>query len=81
MYELRYDTIVEAVWDSLPQSARDAFDRAVLAACEDPYGATEPWGIDDGVTRTLVLDQTVAVLLLTHAPTKTLRILQVTYVG
>ncbi|MGW6026555.1 hypothetical protein [Streptomyces sp. NPDC055099] len=81
MYELRYDATIEAVWDSLPQPARDAFDRALIAACEDPYGVTEPYGIDDGVTRTLALDQTVAVLLLTHPPWKMLRILQITYLG
>ncbi|WP_327350621.1 hypothetical protein [Streptomyces sp. NBC_01304] len=81
MYELRYDATVEAVWDSLPQQARDEFDRAVHAACEDPYGATEPYGIDDGVTRTLVLERTVAVLLLTHAPRQLLRILQITHLG
>lgn len=81
MYELRYDPTIEAVWDSLPDQARDEFDRAILAACENPYSATEPYGIDDGVTRTLVLQRTVAVLLITHAPRKTLRILQITHLG
>lgn len=81
MYELRYDPTIEAVWDSLPEDARDEFDRAILAACQDPYGSTEPYGIDDGVTRTLVLTRSLAVLLLNHAPTKTLRILQITYLG
>lgn len=81
MYELRYDTTIEAVWDSLPQPARDAFDRALIAACEDPYGTTEPYGLDDGITRTLVLEHTVAVLLVSQAPRKILRILQITYLG
>jgi hypothetical protein len=44
VYELRYDATIEAVWDSLPEQVRDEFDRAILAACEDPYGATEPYG-------------------------------------
>mgnify|MGYP001585784016 CR=1 FL=1 len=81
MYELRYDPTIDAVWDSLPDRARDEFDRAILAACEDPFGATEPYGIDDGVTRTLVLAHTVAVLLITQVPRKTLRILQITHLG
>lgn len=81
MYELRYDPTIEAVWDSLPDQARDEFDRAILAACEDPFEATEPYGIEDGVPRTLVLQRTVAVLLITQAPRKTLRILQVTHLG
>jgi hypothetical protein len=81
VYELRYDPTIEAVWDSLPEPARDEFDRAILAACEGPYDATEPYGIDDGVTRTLVLQSTVAVLLISHAPRKILRILQITHLG
>jgi len=81
VYELRYDATIEAVWDSLPDQARDEFDRAILAACEDPFGATEPYGIDDGVTRTLVLTHTVAVLLISQAPRKILRILQITHLG
>lgn len=81
MYELRYDPIIEAVWDSLPEPARDRFDRAILAACEDPYGSTEPYGIDDGVTRTLVLPDTAAVLLISQAPRPIVRILQITHLG
>jgi hypothetical protein len=81
VYELRYDPIIEAVWDSLPEQARDRFDRAILAACEDPFGTTEPYGIDDGITRTLVLSDTTAVLLVSHAPRKILRILQITHLG
>ncbi|MEU5976360.1 hypothetical protein [Streptomyces sp. NPDC047315] len=79
MYELRYDRVIESVWDSLPQTARDEFDQALLHACNDPHTATEPYGVDDGVTRTLILTHTIAVLLITHAPRKTLRILQITH--
>jgi hypothetical protein len=81
VYELRYDPTIEAVWDSLPDQARDEFDRALLDACQDPYGTTDPYGIDDGVTRTLVLQRTVAVLLISHAPRKIVRILQITHLG
>lgn len=81
MYELRYDATVEAVWDSLPDQAREEFDRAILAVCQDPYGTTEPYGIDDGVTRTLIRPHTVAVLLISQAPRQLLRILQVTHLG
>ncbi|MGW8330566.1 hypothetical protein ACWGLE_22060 [Streptomyces sp. NPDC055897] len=81
MYELRYDPIIEAVWDSLPEPARDRFDRAILDACQDPFGATEPYGIDDGITRTLVLSDTTAVLLISQTPRQTLRILQITHLG
>lgn len=79
MYELRYDPTIEAVWDSLPDQARDEFDQAILAACEDPIGSTEPWGIDDGITRTLVRTHVFAMLLVTETPDKTVRILDITY--
>ncbi|GAA0501250.1 hypothetical protein [Streptomyces olivaceiscleroticus] len=79
MYELRYDPTVEAVWDSLPETARDELDRAILAACQDPQAATEPYGEDDGVMRSLVLPHVMAVLLVNHAPRQTVRILQISY--
>ncbi|MGW6741688.1 hypothetical protein ACWGDX_13335 [Streptomyces sp. NPDC055025] len=81
MYELRYDPIIEAVWDSLLESAREEFDQAILTVCEDPFEATEPYGIDDGVTRMLALAHTFAVLLITQAPSKTVRILQISHLG
>lgn len=81
MYELRYDPTVEAVWDSLPETARDELDRAVLAACQDPYAATVPYGEDDGVVRSLVLPRVMAVLLVSHVPRQMVRLLQISYLG
>jgi hypothetical protein len=43
-------------------------------------GETEPWGIDDGVTRMLVLSDVFAVLYLEHSA-KALHIYQIDYLG
>ncbi|WDN56059.1 hypothetical protein [Streptomyces clavuligerus] len=79
MYELRYDSIIEAAWDLLPPSARDEFDKTLLRVCADPCATTVPYGIDDGMTRHLVLSHTMAVLLVKHSPEKTVRIIQITH--
>ncbi|MFD5734377.1 hypothetical protein ACFWIY_16275 [Streptomyces sioyaensis] len=51
-----------------------------MAVCEDPIEATQPYGIDDGVTRQLVLDDMIAILLVTPAM-KRVRILQISHLG
>lgn len=68
MYLLRYERHVETVWDSLPDDARDEFDRAIVAVCEDPYAATQPYGEDGDVKRLLVLEHTRTVLVVFKQP-------------
>lgn len=51
MYRLLIDPTLDAVWTSLPDDVRHQVDNAMAAVCQDPYGETEPWGIDDGITR------------------------------
>ncbi|PJE97610.1 hypothetical protein CUT44_10700 [Streptomyces carminius] len=68
MYKLRYDAAVEAVWDSLPDDARQELDRAVLGVCEDPYESTEPHSDDEPYRRVLVLRHTAVALLIMDAP-------------
>ncbi|MGW1745775.1 hypothetical protein ACWCRD_09190 [Streptomyces sp. NPDC002092] len=53
---------------------------ALVAACEDPIGATEPYGEDDGVVRMLVTEPAIAVLLVGQI-TKTLTVLQLSFTG
>ncbi|NEA52381.1 hypothetical protein [Streptomyces sp. SID10815] len=70
MYKLRYSPPVEAVWDSLPDQARDEFTRAIAAACDDPWKHTKPRGEDPrDVRRILHLQHTVAGLLIMEAAT------------
>lgn len=74
MYSLRYERHVEAVWDSLPDQARDEFDRAIVAVCENPYATTKPHPKDGDVKRMLVLEHTRAVLVIIE-PVRRVRIL------
>jgi hypothetical protein len=80
MYRLQYNPGIEAVHDLLPDALSLRFSEALARACEDPIAHTEPYGIDDGVTRTLVVGDVFAVLLIGHQ-TKTLTVLAASYLG
>ncbi|GAA0453971.1 hypothetical protein ACFQ2B_27735 [Streptomyces stramineus] len=80
MYVLKCDATNQAVWDSLPQSVSERLTLALAAACTDPLGATEPYGEDDGIMRTLVTGDLLLVIYLGHQ-TKTLHIYQIDYLG
>lgn len=80
MYRLHYNPAVEAVHDLLPDALSLVFSEALARACEDPIAHTEPYGIDDGITRTLVAGDVFAVLLVGHQ-TKTLTVLSTTYLS
>ncbi|MGV9352328.1 hypothetical protein [Streptomyces misionensis] len=70
MYKLRYTEAVEAVWDSLPDGAREEFEHAIAAACEDPWAKTQPRDEDDpqDVRRLLILRHTATALLIIEGP-------------
>lgn len=80
MYRLKYDPAAEAVHEAMPPGASEALTLALADACHDPLGTTQPYGEDDGVVRMLITDQAFAVLLIGHQ-TKTITVLQVTYLG
>lgn len=80
MYRLKYDPAAEAVHESMPTAASEALTLALAAACHDPIAATQPYGEDDGIMRMIVTEHAFAVLLAGHQ-TRTLTILQVTYLG
>jgi hypothetical protein len=79
-YALRYDKAISAVWDSLPPAASRALADAAARVCEDPLGATVPYGEDDGIMRMLILDDLFAVLYLGHQ-TRTVHVYQIDYLG
>lgn len=81
MYSLRYEGDVAAVWDSLPDDARQEFDHAIFAVCEDPYATTIPHGADGDVKRLLMLDHTLAVLVIFKHPLLRVRILELKHLG
>lgn len=64
----------------MPPEASEQLSIALAAACDDPLGATLPYGVDDGVVRTLVTDHAIAVLLIGHQ-SKTLTVVQLNYLG
>ena len=80
MYQLHYDLAAEAVHEAMPAAASETLTLALADACHDPLGATQPYGEDDGVVRMLVTAEAFAVLLIGQQ-TKTITVLQVTYLG
>lgn len=80
MYALRCDAVNQAVWDGLPAEASERLALALADACADPLAATQPYGEDDGIMRTLVTGDILAVIYLGHQ-TKTLHIFQIDYLG
>lgn len=64
----------------MPPTESEQLALALAAACEDPIGATEIYGKDDGVVRMLVTEHAIAVLLVGQI-TKTITVLQLSYTG
>jgi len=79
-YRLKYDAAAEAVHEAMPQAASEALTLALADACYDPIAASEPYGEDDGVMRMIVTEAAFAVILVGNQ-TKTITVLQVTYLG
>ncbi|WP_051744729.1 hypothetical protein [Streptomyces yerevanensis] len=74
-FRLKYSASTEAVHDAMPAAESEQLSLALAAACEDPIAATEVYGEDDGVMRTIVTEHAIAVILVGHI-TKTLTVLQ-----
>ncbi|MFC8447641.1 hypothetical protein [Kitasatospora sp. NPDC057223] len=79
-YRLHDEPTIRTVWDSLPPDVSAQLTLALAQVCNDPLGSTAPYGEDDGVMRTLVLDHLMAVLYLGHQ-TKTVHVFQIDYLG
>lgn len=80
-YALRCDKTVEAVWDTLPSAVSEALGAALAEACADPLGRTRPYGEDDGVMRTLVVNDVLFAILYLGHQTRTVHVYQIDYVG
>jgi hypothetical protein len=67
VFKLRYDAAIEAVWDSLPDEAREELNQAIPEICRGPYvRSMERRG--DKHRRVLTLRHTVIGLLVMDAP-------------
>lgn len=80
IYRLKYDPAADAVHEAMPAAASEALTLALADACHDPFGASVPYGEDDGVMRMIVTEHAFAVLLVGQT-LKTITVLQVTYLG
>jgi hypothetical protein len=54
-YRLHRDETIDAIWDSLPQQLSEQLTAAMADVLQDPFGTTEPFGVDDGMTRRLLV--------------------------
>lgn len=79
-YRLKYDEAAEVVHDALPAAASEQLTLALADVCHDPLGRSIPYGEDDGVVRMVLTDAAFAVILIGHA-TKTVTVLQISYLG
>lgn len=80
VFRLKYGADTEAVHDAMPADASAQLSHALAAACEDPIGATEPYGEDDGIVRALTTEHAIAVLLIGQQ-TKVITVMQLSYIG
>ncbi|CAM5428677.1 MULTISPECIES: hypothetical protein [Streptomyces] len=75
-YRLRLDPTVHEDYRRLPDDARRDLAVCLLDALADPIAASTPYGVDDGVFRTIargrvtgvivIGDDTIALVQLTH---------------
>ncbi|MFG2919290.1 hypothetical protein ACGF0D_41235 [Kitasatospora sp. NPDC048298] len=63
VYRLHQDRTVRTVRDGLPDAAADELTLALDRVLANPKATTDPYGVDDGVTRMLILSKSMAVLL------------------
>ncbi|ONK09476.1 hypothetical protein [Streptomyces sp. MP131-18] len=75
-YRLSYDPETEPAQDALPPSVSEALTVALTNACDDPLGATHPYGMADFTIRQVIVDGAYAVLYVSHQ-SKTLHVTQI----
>lgn len=79
-YVLHIPPTLQEIWDTLPAAASWALTHAMAPVCDDPIAATEAFGEDDGVVRTVAVPGAIAVLLLNHQLLR-VTVLQITAVS
>jgi hypothetical protein len=79
-YRLRLDPSIHAIYASLPEDGRRDIAVCLLDALDDPIAHSVPFGVDDGIMRTLAHGSvTIAVLLDRDA--KAITVVQIGYAG
>ncbi|MFI0914349.1 hypothetical protein [Streptomyces abikoensis] len=77
-YRLHIDPSLHAAYKSLPDDARRDLAVCLLDALTDPISASTPYGIDDGIFRTIAHGHTAGVILIGE---NTITLVQINYVG
>jgi hypothetical protein len=80
VYRLEYQLDQETLHDALPEDVSAALTDALAVACNDPLGATRPYGVDDKAIRMAYTDQAFAVVMLGHE-VRTIYVLEIIFLG
>ena len=79
-YRLHLGPDVHADYASLPDEGRRDMAVCLLDAMSDPLAHSTPYGIDDGIFRTLSHGSITLAVLLDH-DAKTITVVQIGYIG
>lgn len=63
-YRLHLDPALLAAYKALPDEARADLSICLLDALQDPLAHSEPYGIDDGIMRTIARGRVAGVILI-----------------
>ena len=79
-YRLRLDPSIHAIYAALPDDGRRDIAVCLLDALADPIAHSTPYGVDDGIMRTLAHGSVTTAVLLDH-DAKTITVVQIGYAG
>ena len=79
-YRLHFPADVFDTYKQLPDDARRDLAVSLVDAQQNPLEASEPYGEDDGIIRTVARGHVTAVILIGE-PTSTITVLAIAYAG
>lgn len=77
-FRLHFDPATHAIYSSLPDDARADLALSLIDTLADPLEHSAPYGIDDGIFRTIGRGRIAAVILI---GSDAVTVVQITYVG
>ena len=77
-YRLHVDPNLHAAYQALPDDARRDLSACLLDALVDPPAHSEPYGIDDGIMRTIAHGHVVGVICIGE---REITLVQLNYAG
>ncbi|WP_329330770.1 hypothetical protein OIU81_03055 [Streptomyces sp. NBC_01454] len=77
-YRLHLDPALHAAFKALPDQARADLSTCLLEAMADPLAHSEPYGIDDGIMRTIARGRIAGVILIGDSD---ITLVQLNYAG